>query len=231
MSIYAGPNITTLLQTNLDTVIDPANDKCWTPATTAVRDIGPRRLTAAFSSTPSTTESAQQTRAWTLSGTNRITGFSQTLSGTGSKTIVQWFYTTSGSTRQGLSGTRPSAASDGWVLGFNRNAVGNLHYFHTGGSAIDLAAGITANRWIMASVVYASLTNLAILYVNGELVGSQGSFSGMSTPTYAGCLGDEDGGFSTPLLGRLGLSIYWSQALQAADINTIYNNTRSRYGL
>lgn len=229
MSIFAGPNITTLLQTNLDTVIDPANDKSWTAATTAVRDLGSRRLTAAWSSTPSTTQSDTQTRAWTVTAGNRITGFNQTLSGTGSKTIVQWFYTTS-TARQGLSGTRSASSADGWVFGFNRNAVGNLHYFHTGGSALDLAAGITTGRWIMASVVYASLTNLVILYIDQDTIGNASSFSGMTTPTYAGCLGEEDASFTTPLQGRLGLTLLWSQALQANDIRTIFNNTRSRYG-
>jgi len=229
MSIFSGPNVSSTTIPVPDTIIDPANQKCWTSGT-AVRDIGTRRLTANFSLSPATTESDTQTKAWTLTGINRITGFSQTLSGTGSKTIIQWFYTTS-TARQGLSGTRPSSAADGWVFGINRNAVGNLHYFHTGGSAQDLAAGITANRWIMASLTYNPTGGRVELFVNQDQLVLTLGFSGMTTPSYTGCIGEEDASFATPLLGRLGLSLFWSQVLTLDQIRSVYTNTKSRYGL
>lgn len=230
MSIFSGQNVSSTSIPVPDTIIDPANQKSWTSGV-AVQDIGTRRLTANFSSSPVTTESDTQTKAWTLTGSNRITGLNQTLSGTGSKTIIQWFLTTNGSTRQGLSGTRSSSSADGWVFGYNRNAAGNLHYFHTGGSALDIAAGITSNRWIMASVTYNTTGGTVVLYSNQDQVGTASGFSGMTTPSYTGCLGEEDASFTTPLLGRLGLSLFWSQVLTLDQIRSVYTNTKSRYGL
>jgi len=162
---------------------------------------------------------------------DRVTSFPTQISGTGSKTI-NCFFKTSKTVRNGLCGIRDVSVPSGWVFTVNRNAAGNLTYFHTGGGIIEVAAGISINTWYNACVTYNASTATAILYLNGVQIGSPAtSFSAITSTSFNGVVGSEDNAFNDPFGGSIGLLQIYNRALTATEVLQNYNATKDRFGL
>ena len=157
-----------------------------------------------------------------------VSSFPLQISGNGSKSI-SCFFKTNVTTRKGLAGTR---AEDGWVLCVNRNAIGNLCYFHTGSDEIDIPAGISINTWYNVCATYDLPTSTVILYVNGIEIGRKVSFGGVNTSTFNGVIGAEDQNFSDNTLnGNIAQVSVYNRALSAAEISQNFNALRGRFGI
>lgn len=167
----------------------------------------------------------------TFNGTTQYVSPSSQLSGNGSKTITAWFRTTSTS-RQGLCGTRELAPGNGWVFCVNRTTPGNLTYFHTAGSTLEVAAGIAINTWYSASATYDLATATATLYLNGVQIGSpQTGFSAIITSAFNGVIGGEDDAGGSRWTGDLAQVTIYNRALTAAEIQQNFNALRVRFGI
>ena len=160
-----------------------------------------------------------------------IASFPSQLSGIGSNTINVWFKTMITS-RNGLCGTRQSSANTGWVLTVNINAAGNLTYFHTGGSILEVAAGITTNTWYCATSTYDVSSATVKLYINGNQIGASSSFSTIASSTFNGVIGAEDENFNTEFLsGSISQVSIYNKALTASEIQQNFNSLRGRFGV
>jgi hypothetical protein len=160
-----------------------------------------------------------------------ISSFPIQLSGTGSNTINVWFKVLTTS-RTGLCGTRGALVATGWVLTVNRNAAGRLTYFHTGGSELELNAGILTNTWYCATSTYNTSSAIVTLYLNGNQIGSpQSSFSTISASSFNGVIGAEDEQFNTKFNGNIAQVSIYNRALTASEVAQNFNALRNRFGV
>lgn len=160
-----------------------------------------------------------------------ITSFPTQISSTGSRT-VSCFFKSNTTARIGLCGTRESGNTTGWVFTVNRNIAGNLTYFHTGGSTIEIAAGININTWYNGCVTYDASTATATLYLNGVQIGSPStSFSAMTSSAFNGIIGAEQQSVLTPFTGNISQVSIYNRALSAAEIQQNFNALRGRFGI
>jgi hypothetical protein len=161
-----------------------------------------------------------------------VQNFPSQISGNESKTVEVWFMVNV-TTRTGLCGTRPITNSEGWVLTINRTSYGNLTYFHTGGSIIEIPAGIVTNNWYQAIAAYDLTNTTAILYLNGYQIGNSiTNFSNITSSTYKGRIGGEQESTSFGILnGKIAKIQIYNRALSATEIQQNYNATKSRFGL
>jgi hypothetical protein len=146
------------------------------------------------SNEPTVTTSGKIGNAESFDGTKYISSFNSSISPAGySRTISAWIKTSS-SVRGTICGTRnpnevPNSA--GFSFNVNRTASGNLTYFHTGGSEAQFAANINDNNWHLVTVAYSNSSNNVTLYKDGNSIGSVGSFSVETTPSFNGIIGNE----------------------------------------
>ena len=227
--MYYGPKIAT---SGLVLYLDAANKFSYPGSGTNWKDLSGNSNNGTLTNGP--TFSAGNMGTILFDGTNDyVASFSTQISGTGSKTICAFIYPTTTS-RAGICGTRSPAAptGDGWVFAINRTTAGNLTYFHTNGTNIEIAAGISINTWFYVCATYSTTTATAILYKNGYQLGSPvTSFSTINSSPFNGIVGDEEQSATTPFKGNIAnLSIY-NRALSAAEILQNYNATKSRFGL
>jgi len=162
---------------------------------------------------------------------DHVSSFPIQLSGTGSNTINVWFKVLTTS-RTGLCGTRGIFVATGWVLTVNRNAAGRLTYFHTGGSVLEISAGILTNTWYCATSTYDASLATVTLYLNGNQIGSpQSSFSTISASSFNGAIGAEDGQLNRKFNGNIAQVSIYNRALSASEVQQNFNALRSRYGI
>jgi len=163
-------------------------------------------------------------------GVNDYVGsFPTQISGVGSKTICAFIYPTTTS-RAGICGIRNS--TDGWVFTINRNASGNLTYFHTTGTTVEVSAGISINNWVQVCVTYSTVTSTVILYKNGYQVGSTAtSVSTIVGSSFKGVIGDEDASITTPFKGNISNLQIYNRDLSATEVLQNFNVTRTRFGV
>lgn len=227
MSLGHSPSVVT---SNLNFYLDAANTKSYPGSGTTWTDLSESKNNGTLVNSP--TFDSTNGGSLVFNGSNTyVSSFPTQISGTGSKTISCFFKTTS-TLRQGICGTRDSATAVGWVFTINRSTAGNLSYFHTGGSTIQIAAGITTNTWYHAAVTYDSATATATLYLNGAQIGTPTtSFSTISSSGYNGIIGAEDQALSQILNGNIGQVLIYSRALSATEITQNFNAIRGRYGL
>ena len=179
-----------------------------------------------------TVSSSLNTMAFNSAGGNDyISSFSDNISPAGSRTVSCFFKITT-SDRAGLCGDRHSSLSTGWVLTVNRTSVGNLTYFHTGGSEIQVAAGISANIWYDACITYNLATATATLYLNGGQIGSPvTSFSAMNTTSFNGLIGGEEDSIRHKMNGNIAQVSIYNRELTAAEVKQNFNAHRHRFGV
>jgi hypothetical protein len=159
-----------------------------------------------------------------------VSSFSSQISGTGSKSVNCWFKTTT-TVRNGLCGTRPSSGNLGWVFTVNRTSPGDLTYFHTGGTTFEVSAGIQVNTWYNACITYNLTSATSVMYLNGSVIGTLGSFSAINSSSFNGVVGDEQGDFVVPFKGNISQVSIYNGALSAAEIKQNYDVLKGRYGL
>jgi hypothetical protein len=159
-----------------------------------------------------------------------VSSFPTQISTTGSRTVSCFFRTTT-TVRNGLCGIRnDSQDAVGWLLTVNRTTPGNLTYAHTGGSIIELAAGIVTNTWYNASVTYDVTSATATLYLNGVQIGSPStSFTAMTSSSFNGVIGNEESDFNAPFKGNIAQVSIYNRALTASEVLQNYNATKGRY--
>ena len=225
MGVNYNPQIVT---NGLTLALDAANPKSYIGSGTAWNDLSGNNNNGTLVNGVAYT--ANNTGALILDGANdHIASFPTQISGTGAKSIGVWFLSTS-TNRQGLCGTRVDAVTNqGWVFVINRTTAGNLTYFVTGGSQIEIAAGITTNTWYYAMVTFASST--ARLYLNGVFLGSVGSFTSPSSSTYNGIIGSEGATITGLFAGRIGAVQIYNRAITDEEVLENYNAYRGRYNI
>ena len=131
----------------------------------------------------------------------------------------------------GIVGTRQTT-STGWVMCVNRTTAGNLTYFHTGGSTLEVAAGIVTGTWYYAVATYDLTTATATLYVNGSAIGSPAtSFSPIVTSTFNGVVAAEDNALNNPFIGDISNLVIYNRALTQAEIAQNFQALRGRFGI
>jgi len=157
-----------------------------------------------------------------------VKSFPTQISGVGSKTICAFIYPTTTS-RAGICGVRN--INDGWVFTINKNASGNLTYFHTTGTECQVAAGITTNTWSYVCATYSTSTATIILYRNGVQVGSPTTVvSSIVSSAFNGVIGDENSTVIWPFKGNMSSVQIYNRALTASEVLQNYNATKSRFG-
>jgi hypothetical protein len=114
----------------------------------------------------------------------------------------------------------------------NRTTSGNLTYFHTGGSTLEVAAGIVTGTWYYAVATYDLATATATLYINGSAIGSPAtSFSAITTSTFNGVIAAEDNALNNPFIGDISNLFVYNRALTQAEIAQNFQSLRGRYGI
>ena len=160
-----------------------------------------------------------------------VSSFPTQISGVGSKTVSAWIKINKTS-RVGLAGIRDGGSQTGWVFTVNRTTYGNLTYFHTGGSTLEVAAGIITNTWYNVCVTYNLTSTTAILYLNGVQIGSPStSFTAITPSSFKGVVGNEDSAFSDLFSGNIAQTLIYDRALSASEVLQNYNVTRAKFGL
>jgi hypothetical protein len=154
-----------------------------------------------------------------------ISNFLSSISPAGSsRTICAWFRTSSAA-REGLVGAR-NFSGVGFVFDVNNGGAGNLGYFHTGGNSLTVSAGITPGKWYDACATYNATTLVAALYLNGTLLGSQGSFSADAANAFNGVIGDEsiagNGAANHLFAGTIDDVRIYNRALSAQEVQQLY---------
>lgn len=153
-------------------------------------------------------------RALDFDGSNDRIAFASPISPSGARSIAMWVKFTSPSSRQGLIGTRPPAASQGWV--FLLNASNTLRYFHTGGGDLSATTTINSGTWYHLVATFSGST--AKLYKDGSLIATSTSFANDTATTFNGVLGCEDEGNSGPFTGRIDDARIYTRAITATEV-------------
>jgi hypothetical protein len=160
-----------------------------------------------------------------------VVPFVNQISGNGSKTIC-CFVKPNSVNRMGIAGTRQIALSNGWVFCVNRSTAGNLTYFHTNGSTLEVAAGIAVGTWYYACATYDVTTATATLYLNGSVIGAPATgFSPIATSTFNGVVAAEDDQLSNRFTGNIASFVVYNRALTQGEIAQNFQALRGRFGI
>ncbi|HRN70533.1 MAG TPA: LamG domain-containing protein, partial [Candidatus Woesebacteria bacterium] len=157
-----------------------------------------------------------------------VSNFTSSISPIGSRSICAWIKP-SNTNRMGIIGTRPASASQGFAFIINRNNVGNLTYFHTGGSVLEIAAGISSGVWQHVCLTYDTAISTVKLYKNGLLLGKNSSFSTEASSSFNGVIGGEQGDFSTVFNGQIDEVKIYNYALTPEQVKLDYNGGAVRF--
>jgi antitoxin component YwqK of YwqJK toxin-antitoxin module len=176
--------------------------------------------------TPAADRKGAANKAYSFS-TGKIDGFSQPISPTGSRTLCTWF-SSSSTARQSLLANR--AGTSGFAFVVNRTSPGNLTYYHSGGSTLEVGAGISPSIWYHACATYDLSSATAKLYINGNLMGTQTSFSTETLSSSKGAIGAGDTS-SNDFSGSMDDVRIYNRALTDSEISSIYNSYNSQVSL
>lgn len=227
MGISGGPD---MIQDGLVLSLDASDRNSYVSGSAVWRDLSGNANNGNLTNGP--TFNSGNGGSIVFDATNDYVGsFPTQISGINSKTVSAFIYV-NGTTRGGICGTRPLVASQGWVLTVNRTSPGNLTYFHTGGSIIELNASISINTWCQVAFTYSTVTATATLYKNGNQIGSpQTSFSTIVSSTFNGMIGNEDESALAPLNGSIANVQIYNRALSATEVLQNYNALKSRFNI
>lgn len=150
-----------------------------------------------------------------------VSSFASSISPVGNRTIVAWI-NMSTTSRQGILATRTAATPVGFIFNANLTTAGNLTYGHIGGGTLTVAAGLVVGKWFQVAAVLSG-TN-ASLYVNGVVIGTQGSFGAESASSFNGVIGDESASLDTPWEGLIEDVRIYGIPKSAEQIAAMYQN-------
>ena len=159
-----------------------------------------------------------------LDGTDDyISTFGTNISPVASRSICLWMKSTDPTRRQGLLGTRPTSASQGFA--FHLNGTNSVRYYHTGGTNFAVTTTINAATWYHLCITYDTATSTANMYKDGFLIGNATSVTAESASTYTGIIGAEQQGATTELFsGSIDDVRIYNYPLTAQQILSIYND-------
>lgn len=164
-----------------------------------------------------------------FSGLNpsKVSGFASSISSLTSNSKSVWFKTTSTAFRQGVMGTRPAAADQGFGLNINADGAGSINYYYPGGSTYTIKAPpgtVIANQWTFFVFTFDSPTTTGKIFVNGNLINSQTNLINETLSTFKGVIGNEEDSPSEFFSGLIDEVSIFNRALTQAEINFLYNN-------
>jgi hypothetical protein len=165
-------------------------------------------------------------------GTNDyVSSFPNSISQIGSRTIL-CFINLNTTNRAGIVGTRPTLQLTGFGFTCNRTTLGNLTYYDTSGSVLEVSGVLSLNTWIQVGVVYDSITNSAFLIKNGVQIGSTATSFGLGlSSSFNGVVGDESESFANIFKGNISNVQIYNRALSSTEILQNYNALKGRFGL
>lgn len=111
-------------------------------------------------------------------------------------TVELWVYRSVAGVLQGLIGTRPSAATQGWALRFNANNT--LQLYFTGGASLTSVATVLAGGW--HHIAFARNAGSGYLFIDGvqAATGAMANGTASADPLR---IGVETGAIDSPLTG------------------------------
>ena len=227
MGISGGPDI---VQDGLVLALDAADRNSYPGSGTTWRDLSGNVNNGTLTNGP--TFNTGSAGSIVFDGVDDyVSSFTSSISPVGTtRTILCFIYLTTTS-RTGICGTR-SLSGGGFGFTINRTTAGNLTYYHTGGSLIEIAASLTNNVWAQVGIVYNATAATAALYKNGNQIGSTSTgFSAEGATSYNGVIGDENQSVGTPFKGNIALVQTYNRALSSTEILQNYNATKTRFGL
>jgi len=162
------------------------------------------------------------------------TPYSSTFDFSLAQTIILWLKPGTGAT---ASRRNPYSQAYGGSGTITQETSGNFtYYFGTAGidsipyTGIGASFTVATNELAFIAVTRDQVTNTVNWYKNGSFVTS--SNAGGYTTTNNGSLPIKIGtGYAGSFVGNIGQTFVYNRALTSTEISTIYNATRSRYGL
>ncbi len=160
-------------------------------------------------------------QALSFNGTNqKVQTLTEASPANTNRTICAWVNTSS-TAREGVVTSRPS--STGWALTINRITPGNLTYINDS-SFIEVAGGITTNKWFHICASYVSSTRAVTLYTNGVSLGG-GIIGAIDTATSYTLIGYDGFGY---FAGVIDDARVYNRVLSATEIAYLYNSGSAR---
>jgi len=227
MSAAAGPD---LVQDTLILHFDAEYSKSYSCSGTIWRDRSGRDNNGTLTAGPTFNNLSPKYFTFNRITQQQVTSFPLQIANIGTKTICSWIYPTTTS-RAGIASTRsPAVQGEGWAFGINRDSIGGIFYFHTGGSVLDIPSNLSLNSWNFVSVTYSQAQTTVIIYLNNNLVGSTSSFTsvGLESPQNGRIGFDGTVGWFG---GRIAQLYIYNRALRASEIIQNYNSTKGRFRL
>lgn len=167
-----------------------------------------------------------------------VASFPYIISGPNDRTIGIIFQSTATDV-QGLIGTRPAANTAGWGITINNPATKTIRLAHWNAGtsyALDVTNQINANTWYHLTYTYNRTAQDAYLYLNGTQIGSDLTFGNDGTGVTAdlSVMGSQRAATpstSNPFTGYIAVAYIATSVFTAANITTMHNLLKGRFGL
>jgi hypothetical protein len=168
--------------------------------------------------------------------------------GTGSFSINNWFFVSTGNVIKVLC-SKGTAPGSGWWMAIDNRYNSNLNALsfsvnstsvNTSYAAITTTLSYSINVWNNISAVWDSTNKTASLYLNGSLMSTTTTQSGGSgfggvtntdNTNYDTIIGAYGNGTSLYFPGNIANTQIYNRALTAEEVLQNFNATRSRYGI
>ena len=158
-----------------------------------------------------------------------VNDFSSLISPIGDRTVMVYFSTDQIANRTGLISTRSGIPNDpdGFVITINRNAQGNITYFHTASGEMNITSAdyISANQFYLVTATFNSSNNEGKIYLNNELVPTTSDL-GAEEPrsgSFKGTVANEEVLLNRPFDGKIQKVLIYDKVLSEGEVKQNYN--------